>query len=171
MNNSKAKEIVVKRGAPNWPAQVKVKKSTTLSSSHKKRTAYITKVPQQIHWVERAAAEVARGVSESKASARYLGHGRAAEAEQIRNDLSRPAIRGFVMRQCKICKVLFEGYHNCTSDEWQLEESNIGDDSEGPAWFMDSTSGLSAAGPHYRHPIVTYSATTTEQHKTSARDS
>lgn len=135
-SKAKAKGVVVKRGAPNWPAQVKVKAA---APADEKRDA---KPPQLIQWVERTPAKEDKD-AKPDAAARYLGHGRAAAAEQIRNDLSRPPTRGFVMRQCKICKVLFEGYHNCDSDDWLggdfafgEDGEEGGDEDEGPAWYV-----------------------------------
>ena len=90
--------IEVRLNAPNWPAQVSQRRLLK-SDNSPSRGSNLSK----IRWPEGGSPTGTTFPPLSIAA-------RAATAGMG----SRPATSGFLMRQCRACKVLYEGYHSCS---------------------------------------------------------
>jgi hypothetical protein len=95
----------VKLNAPNWPAQC----SAGRVSAPPNR-AGAGAVPQlaALRWAEGAAPQGTSFPPPSLACRAVLAASPA-----------RPQTSGFLMRQCRVCKVLYEGYHGCLQTQTQ----------------------------------------------------
>lgn len=99
--------IQVKLNAPNWPAQVKAgmrgaadRQVLEQESINRKKASAVARM----RWSENGSPTGTTFPAQSKRSICVMA------ASPV-----RPCTSGYLMRQCRVCKMLYEGYHGCSA--------------------------------------------------------
>lgn len=131
------KGIEVKLNAPNWPAQVKVGKISSAERCRLNREMLNTRRGEflsRLRWSENGSPT---GTTFPMPS--IVSH-------EIIVPSKRPSTSGYLMRQCRACKMLYEGFHSCAV------VASLGPQESVPSSLTRHDDGLSV--PPVTEPIV-----------------